>query len=395
VTAVCAIVVLVVLSWVPLALIFRSRTVNSPRPRLHVFLDMDQQPFVKTQAASALFADGRASRPVIEGTVARSAVFGNDHYALGYKTDDQAEPVMVTVTVEGNPVPMKDYYAGYPAEVTVDLDLLKRGREQYDIYCGICHAPSGDGNGVINQRAQALNVAATAAGEAMPAAGWVPPRDLHIDRVRNMTEGQLYDIVVAGVPGSKMPGYGSLVTEYEDRWAIVAYIKALQLSKTFPASSLAALGVSPREMNETEVAIAEKAEADRKAAEAAAVAAAAAAAAGQVLEMEDNKPEGVADGDAKNGALLFMTKTCVACHTVQGPKTIAPSFTGGIIGKTEMLSNGVEVLINDAYVRESVKAPQAKITKGYEQIPMAPLYPALINDQEVEDLIAYLKTLSK
>ncbi|MHC4997354.1 MAG: c-type cytochrome, partial [Planctomycetota bacterium] len=109
----------------------------------------------------------------------------------------------------------------------------------------------------------------------------------------------------------------------------------------------------------------------------------------------DNKPAGVSDGNAQHGQLLFMTKTCIACHAVSGPKTIAPAFSDGIIGKTEFLSNGVEVLINDAYVRESIKQPQAKITKGYEQIPMAPLYPALINDQEIEDIIAYLKTLTK
>lgn len=376
VTAVCAIVVLIVLSWIPLALIFRSRTVNSSRTRLHVFLDMDQQPFVKTQSANGFFADGRSSRPMVAGAVSRGTLVGNDHYALGYKTDANAEPVMVTQTIEGNAVQIKDYFAGYPSDVSVDLALLQRGQEQYDIYCGICHAPNGDGNGMIHQRAMALNNQAISAGEPMPAMGWVPPRDLHIDRVRDMAVGQLYDIVVNGVPGTKMPGYGSLVTELEDRWAIVAYIKALQLSRNFPASALAAAGATPRDMTEGEVALAEEA-------------------AAKAAAMASGEAPVVAAGDAANGKMLFMTKTCIACHAVTGPKTIAPPFSDGIIGHTETLSTGEEVLIDEDYVRESIKTPQLKITKGYEQIPMPPLYPAMINDQEIEDIIAYLKTLSK
>jgi mono/diheme cytochrome c family protein len=199
------IVLSILASWIPLALIARARFTISDRTPLHVFLDMDQQAKFKAQQAgpkledgSPLFADGRAMRPAIEGTVARSgAASYDDHYFTG--------------KLGGEPA------AGFPDSVNLTRELLERGRQRFEIYCAPCHGAAGYGDGLVSLRADRLQEGT-----------WTPPASFHTDVVRERPEGHIFDAITNGI--RNMPAYGPQIP-VEDRWAIVAYVRALQRSQ--------------------------------------------------------------------------------------------------------------------------------------------------------------------
>jgi mono/diheme cytochrome c family protein len=157
---------------------------------------MDHQPKFKAQAASSLFADGRAMRMPIEGTVARGELVEDEGFQSGM--------------VDG------EYLASFP--LPVDEFLIKRGRERFNIYCTACHGISGLGDGMVNQRAQEI---------ISPL--WVPPLSLHTDTVTIQPPGQIFQTITKGV--RNMPGYAQQIPT-RDRWAIALYVKALQRSQT-------------------------------------------------------------------------------------------------------------------------------------------------------------------
>ena len=150
--------------------------------------DMFEEPKYKPLVESRFFTDGRSARPVPAGTLA----FGQP---------DLGEAVE-RGTTNGN------FVAAIP--VRVDEQLLKRGQERFNIYCSPCHSRLGDGNGMIAKR------------------GFLRPADLHSDRVRNAPPGYLYAVIANGY--GAMPEYRDQV-DVHDRWAIVAYIRALELSR--------------------------------------------------------------------------------------------------------------------------------------------------------------------
>ena len=150
--------------------------------------DMHDAPRYEPFETSRFFADGRASRPVIEGTVARGHLVDDEHLATG--------------RIGGAFAPT------FPAAVTAET--LARGRERYDIYCSPCHDRTGSGNGMIVQR------------------GFPRPRSFHEDRLRQIAPGYVFAAITDGF--GVMPSYAAQVP-VEDRWAIVAYIRALQLSQ--------------------------------------------------------------------------------------------------------------------------------------------------------------------
>ncbi len=92
------------------------------------------------------------------------------------------------------------------------------------------------------------------------------------------------------------------------------------------------------------------------------------------------------------GAKLYKSKACVTCHTIDGTASQGPSFLG-IYGKNEQLTDGSSVLVDENYLRESFLNPAAKVVKGYQ--PVMPPYQGLLNDKEVDALIAYIKSLSQ
>jgi mono/diheme cytochrome c family protein len=161
----------------------------SDRPPIHLNPDMDRQPKCKAQAPSPFFDDGAAMRLPVAGTVARGQLREEAAFYDG-KTEDGA-------WLDSLPVLMS-------------AQLLNRGRERYDIYCAPCHSRVGDGRGIMVTR------------------GYVPPPTFHSDRIRDLPEGQLFDAISNGV--RNMPSYRHQIVT-EDRWAIVAYLRALQRSR--------------------------------------------------------------------------------------------------------------------------------------------------------------------
>jgi mono/diheme cytochrome c family protein len=194
-----AVLVSVVLSWIPLALIMRARNVTSPNPRIHIIQDMDNQPRFKAQQRNPLFADRRGMRPAVEGAVARGRL--NEDLVLHRGITDGADPA--------------SWVAEIPISVT--LPVLQRGRECYGIYCSPCHGLGGYGDGMIAKRAEALQEGT-----------WTPPSSFHTELVRSRAAGHLYNTITHGI--RNMPAYGSQI-DVEDRWAIVAYLRALQRSQ--------------------------------------------------------------------------------------------------------------------------------------------------------------------
>lgn len=152
--------------------------------------DMADQPKNRPQSPSDFFSDGRSERPLVENTVAHGAV------------DDDVYHVA------------KDY-AGYP--LPVDEKLLVRGEDRYKVFCTPCHGLQGDGNGMAAVR------------------GMKHPPSYHIDRLRQVPNGYLYDVITNGF--GAMYSYSERIPP-RDRWAIIAYIRALQLSRNAKASDL-------------------------------------------------------------------------------------------------------------------------------------------------------------
>jgi mono/diheme cytochrome c family protein len=151
--------------------------------------DMHDQPRFKPLAKNDFYADLRSARPPVEGTVARGEL--------------RAETYFYTGKVGNNP----GDYMPFP----VTLQVLARGRERYDIFCAPCHSRTGDGNGVVPPRGFSRK-----------------PASYHIERLRKSPLGYFFDVMTNGF--GIMPDYASQIPP-RDRWCIVAYIKALQLSQ--------------------------------------------------------------------------------------------------------------------------------------------------------------------
>lgn len=208
---VATLLVLVVISWIPLVLIARARVSKSPHPRIHLLQDMDEQPRYETQNYSPVFADRRAMRLPVAGTIARGDLLGPDELVLGYDTGDDGKPRFVTE---------------FPEQIEVNRRLLERGRNRYNIYCLPCHGVDGAAAGPVNLRALALR------------GSWISAANLHDQAIRDRAPGHIYNTIVNGI--RSMAPYGPLVTDVEDRWAIVAYVRALQLSQNAPIDLLPA-----------------------------------------------------------------------------------------------------------------------------------------------------------
>ncbi len=190
-----SVLILVVMSWIPIVLIMRARVTTSTQPRIHVVPDMDNQPRYKPQSRNPLFADRRAMRPPVAGTVARGTLAANP----GVTTGRIAE----------------DWISVSPLELTPEI--MQRGRERFDVFCSPCHGLAGSGDGMVAMRADELQEGT-----------WTPPTSFHTDLIRERPDGQLFNTITNGI--RNMPAYGPQIP-VEDRWAIVAYVRALQRSQ--------------------------------------------------------------------------------------------------------------------------------------------------------------------
>ena len=152
---------------------------------IHVFGDMDWQPKYQALQESPLFADGRAMRPLVDGTVSQEGAREDDGLYRGK-----------TATGE--------YLDRVPFEVT--KKTIDRGQDRFNIYCAPCHDQSGSGHGLVVQR------------------GYPPPIDLSGDRVRGLKDGEVFNVITHGK--GNMPSYRAQIPP-EDRWAIVTWLRVI------------------------------------------------------------------------------------------------------------------------------------------------------------------------
>ncbi len=197
-------ILLTCVATIPPALIIRARSVPRESRRIHLIQNMDNQPKYKAQQQNILFRDERSMRQPVPGTVARSQMIGDTHYWLG--------------TVDGG------YATTFPDEITVDMDLLSRGQNRFGIYCLPCHGATGQGDGAVHNRAMLL---LNLSPEENNGTTWVQPKNLHEESIAEQPLGQIYYTISNGK--NNMAGYAAQIP-VEDRWAIVAYVQALQVS---------------------------------------------------------------------------------------------------------------------------------------------------------------------
>lgn len=160
---------------------------------------MANQPSYEPLEASKFFADGQSSRPLVEGTIPRGGLREDLHLYTG-----KMNGTLV------NSLPMQ-----------LDDKVMKRGQERFNIYCSMCHGKSGYGDGMVVRR------------------GYKRPTSFHTDRLRTERLGHFFDVITNGY--GSMPAYGSMIPA-EDRWAIVAYVRALQMSQNSGGTAATSAG---------------------------------------------------------------------------------------------------------------------------------------------------------
>jgi len=317
------------------ALVFAScRGQISEKPPIHPNMNMDQQPRMEAQEVNKFFEDNRSMRQPVEGTIARGLKKEDSAYYLG--VDENG-----------------DWIADIPVKVT--KELLYRGQERYDVYCTVCHGGTGAGDGIIMTGNY----------------GYVPAPTYHQDRLREAPDGEIYSAIYNGV--RTMPSYATQI-KVEDRWAIVAYIRALQASQNIDEATIRQYDVDITELQNEY-----KAEQER------------------LAELEEaRKPEKEAEATVAMGEQLVGQYACGTCHNEDGADGgIGPTWAG-LFGSTaegvDADGNTISITKDEAYIRESIVTPDAKKTAGYEQAVMAPF--DYLSETEIESLVLYIKSLS-
>jgi mono/diheme cytochrome c family protein len=179
---------------------------QSDAPPIHPNLNMDFQEKFEAQEANPFFEDDAAMRPIVPGTVKRT----------GLRTTENA-PFFLGRSADGAYVP--------EIPMAVTPAVLERGQERYNIFCTPCHGYSGDGLGIIMT------------GNGGQGYGYTPAPSYHTDGLRARADGYIYDVIANGV--RSMPSYAHQIS-VPDRWAIVAYIRALQRSQNAGADDVPA-----------------------------------------------------------------------------------------------------------------------------------------------------------
>jgi mono/diheme cytochrome c family protein len=178
-------------NFLPIFLVAACRGDISTEPPVHLNQNMDFQARFDAQEANAFFADGRAQRLPVRGSVAQDELKADDHMYQGRIGGQFAATLPMPLTAE----------------------LVARGRERYEIYCVPCHDGAGTGQGVVAKRGQKH--------------GMIALPDFRHERIIAMPSGQLFEVISKGARG--MPAYGAQIP-VGDRWAIVSYLRALQVS---------------------------------------------------------------------------------------------------------------------------------------------------------------------
>jgi hypothetical protein len=166
-----------------------SKTTRTP---IEIFDDMDRMPKLRPQTVTkfAAFADGQSSRLPVTGTVARGSAFEDSPVNTGKKADG-------VTFIESNPLP-------------ITANSLKRGQDRYNIYCQPCHSATGDGKGITTKFGMA-NVA-----------------NFHDERIIKMADGEIFNTITNG---KNLMGPYADKLDVTDRWAVISYVRALELSR--------------------------------------------------------------------------------------------------------------------------------------------------------------------
>jgi len=329
--------------------------------------DMHDQPKFIPQRSTTFYADGRSVRPQVPGTVARNQGDAGSYFLTGMIDGKEGDALPFPATIE----------------------VLERGQERYNIYCTPCHSRVGNGVGMIVQR------------------GYYPAANFHTSRLREAPLGHFFDVITNG--HGAMPNYASELTP-QDRWAVVAYIRALQLSQyaksedaptgqtvdrlrdlsqregfapEFPMQWSLASPAAPTPHNASDVPNQPPSPALTTAATSATVApanGAAAATPGSAPAAAANaatKPAAIvaAAGDATAGHVVY-TANCERCH--QSTRTGAPPFFPSLVG---------------IITRTSEDHVRTVLSTGFPNAPVPmPNFSGVLSEKDIENLIAFLKT---
>ena len=167
--------------------------------------DMQDQPKIKPYRGSSFFADGLGSRPPVQGTIARGNLRADKEFFTGKKS---VSSVPSASPVPSSTTPYADDVDTFPFPIT--KETVERGRERFEIFCVVCHGLTGHGDGMVVRR------------------GFRRAASFHDDRLRQAPVGHFFDVMTNG--WGAMPSYAAQIP-VQDRWAIIAYVRALQLSQ--------------------------------------------------------------------------------------------------------------------------------------------------------------------
>jgi len=270
---------------------------------VHPNLNMDQQERFEPQEENNFFADNRAMRQPVDGTVARGHLKHDKALYQGINEDSS-------------------FVDNIPVDVT--KSFVYRGKDRFDVYCTPCHGLKGDGNGIIMTGNY----------------GYVPAPSFHMDRLREVTDGYLYSVIANGI--RNMPAYGSQIP-VQDRWAIVSYIRALQKSQNVPEEQIKEYDVDLASLNKEF----EKQQAEEKAKQEAMA-----------------EASGGGEVSVERGKTVAANNACNTCHSLDGSRLVGPTWQN-LYGHEVPLEDGSTVTADEDYLRESIVNPSAKIVKGF------------------------------
>ena len=302
---------------------------RSEKPPVHPNLNMDQQTRVEAQEENRFFSDNRAMRQPVEGTVSRGGLRQDKGMFQGINDDSS-------------------FVGQNPIEIT--KKFLLRGQDRYEVYCAPCHGITGDGKGIV------------ATGQY----GLVPPPSYHQDRLRNEGDGYLYSTITNGI--RTMQPYAHQIP-VNDRWAIVAYVRALQQSQNVQESEMQQFDVDLASMKQNARDELAAAQAKKEAQEAASASAEITAAQGKQIAVEN---------------------ACTGCHSADGSKMSGPTWKN-LYGHEVEMENGSTFTADEEYLTESIVNSNAKVVKGYQ--PVMPNFDYL-GTNDIKNIIAYIKSLS-
>lgn len=310
---------------IPLVIASCRGQISEQEP-IHPNMNMDQQDRFEAQEENPFFSDNRSMRMPVEGTVARGNLRQDEAYYEGINPDSSF--------VEESPV-----------ELT--RPLLNRGQGQYNIYCAPCHGRTGAGDGIIME------------GQY----GFVPAPSFHLDRIRDMPDGQLYSAIANGI--RTMPSYAHQVG-VEDRWAIVAYIRALQRSQYVPEEQMQQYDIDI-------AALREEYEQEQ-----------------QRQQEQEAAAQTTEEISAERGKELYVANGCQGCHSLDGSDGVGPTHQN-LFGRTETMQDGSTVTVDSAYVYDSIVKPSAQIVEGYQPVMVPYDY---LSEEEIASIIEFLRTQS-